>query len=162
MSRESPGYFLSIPVGVPIGQGTQHLRRRERRPRRKGEWSAWDAISPPPWLSIWASSSPSTAGRPISATARTSSSKPAARRYSWSRGFTRNGHLFSGEEADCRRGTPGDALRAANAKAQAEASRALITLAAPIQQQAQFRLKLRLLSGTIILYRTYVLLTSTQ
>lgn len=33
---ESPGYFLSIPLGVPIGQGAQHLRRRERRPRRQG------------------------------------------------------------------------------------------------------------------------------
>ena len=27
---ESPGYFLSIPLGVPIGLGAQHLRRRER------------------------------------------------------------------------------------------------------------------------------------
>lgn len=27
---ESPGYFLSIPLGIPIGQGAQHLRRRER------------------------------------------------------------------------------------------------------------------------------------
>lgn len=24
---ESPGYFLSIPLGVPIGQGAQHLCR---------------------------------------------------------------------------------------------------------------------------------------
>lgn len=31
-----PAIFLSIPLGVPIGQGAQHLRRRERRPRRQG------------------------------------------------------------------------------------------------------------------------------
>ena len=27
---ESPGYFFIHSTGVPIGQGAQHLRRRER------------------------------------------------------------------------------------------------------------------------------------
>lgn len=44
--------------------------------------------------------------------------------------------LSFGEEADRRRGTPGDELRAAKAEVPARASRALITVATPIRQQA--------------------------